>query len=225
MKDANQAIARENYLKTIVKHVAETGQPLVAGSELVRQLGVSSGTISTMILRLEAAGLLKVEPHKGCTLTPEGQRFGLEVLRRHRLLELFLNRTLGLDWTEVHEEAEHLEHALSEKLTDRIDAFLGYPDRDPHGDPIPRKGQKDLPAAGVALGSLEPGTEALVVRVAADTTTLQYAEQIGLIPGTRVRVVSRPPGSGLIHLVWGNRSEPLATTVLEQVFVAQETES
>lgn len=218
MKDANQTIARENYLKTIVKYLAESGKTLIPGSELGRLLGLSSGTISTMIQRLETSGLVRVEPHKGCTLTPQGQSFGLAVLRRHRLLELFLHTTLGLDWTEVHEEAELLEHALSEKLADRIDAHLGFPDRDPHGDPIPHKGQTTLPPPNLPLSSLDPGQTATVTRIQADTDLLTYTATLGLTPGATVRMGLPLAGSGLASVDIGGTPHTVALTVLEKVF-------
>ncbi len=128
----------ENYVKTIYQISAQQrGEPAATG-QLAAALGVSPGTVTSMLKTLGESNLVEYTPHHGARLTPSGQALATRVVRRHRLIELFLVRTLDLTWDEVHEEAEHMEHAVSDLLVDRIDAFLGYPDSDPHGDPIPR---------------------------------------------------------------------------------------
>ncbi len=128
----------ENYVKTIylIANRRPEGEAVATG-ELAQALAVSPGTVTGMLKTLSEADLATYTPYEGARLTPAGQRLALAVLRRHRLLELFLSQTLAMSWDEVHEEAEHLEHAVSDRLVDRIDAFLGYPAADPHGDPIP----------------------------------------------------------------------------------------
>ena len=129
----------ENYLKTIF--LAQAGRAasdeLVPMGQIASALGVVPGTATTMIKALSESGLVHYEPYMGVRLTPAGEKLAGLVLRRHRLIELFLVKVLGMDWTEVHDEAERLEHAVSEQLIERIDAMLGRPAADPHGDPIP----------------------------------------------------------------------------------------
>src|SRR3954470_17737731 len=129
----------ENYLKAIFQ--AQLPLPrrtdLVPMGQLAAALGVVPGTATTMVKTLADSGLAKHEPYAGVRLTPSGERLAAMVVRRHRLIELFLVEVMGMSWTEVHEEAEHLEHAVSERLIERIDQMLGHPATDPHGDPIP----------------------------------------------------------------------------------------
>ena len=129
----------ENYLKAILQaqlHLARKGD-LVPMGQLAGALGVVPGTATTMVKTLAESGLVKYEPYAGVRLTASGERLAALVVRRHRLIELFLVKVMGMSWTEVHEEAEHLEHAVSDRLIDRIDEMLGRPAVDPHGDPIP----------------------------------------------------------------------------------------
>ena len=127
----------ENYVKTIhLIATAQSGSPVTTG-QVATALEVSPGTVTSMLKTLDAARLATHRPYEGVALTKAGRVLALRVIRRHRLLELFLLRTLDMSWDEVHDEAEHLEHAVSDLLVDRIDAFLGHPDVDPHGDPIP----------------------------------------------------------------------------------------
>ena len=129
----------ENYVKTIALIAARNPEgSLVGTGELAQALNVSPGTVTGMLKTLSEANLATYTPYEGARLTESGQRLAMKVIRRHRLLERFLAETLTMSWDEVHEEAEHMEHAASERLIDRIDAYLGYPAVDPHGDPIPR---------------------------------------------------------------------------------------
>src|SRR6186713_3709771 len=128
----------ENYLKAIYHGVsASSANELLPMGQLAASLGVTPGTATTMVKTLAESGLVEYEPYTGVTLTPAGERLAALVLRRHRLIELFLVRFMGYSWDEVHDEAEQLEHTVSERLVDRMDAMLGRPETDPHGDPIP----------------------------------------------------------------------------------------
>ena len=128
----------ENYLKAIFQAQIGLGRgDLVPMGQLAAALGVVPGTATTMVKTLAESGLVKYEPYAGVRLTAAGEKLAAMVLRRHRLIELFLVKVMGMSWTEVHDEAEHLEHAVSERLIDRIDEMLGRPAVDPHGDPIP----------------------------------------------------------------------------------------
>lgn len=127
----------ENYLKAIYRLSTDEPSGLAATGQLAEAMGVSPGTVTSMLKTLRESGLAEYTPYEGVRLTEAGRQLALRVMRRHRLIELFLARTLNMAWDEVHEEAEHLEHAASDRLVDRIDAFLGHPKTDPHGDPIP----------------------------------------------------------------------------------------
>jgi DtxR family Mn-dependent transcriptional regulator len=145
----------ENYVKTIYQITAsQAGQPASTG-QIAAALDVSPGTVTSMLKTLDAARLATHKPYEGVSLSRAGRVLALRMIRRHRLIELFLLRTLDMSWDEVHDEAEHMEHAVSDLLVDRIDAFLGHPDVDPHGDPIPRAEGLSLepPDSGLALGA------------------------------------------------------------------------
>src|SRR5690606_31552885 len=146
----------QNYLKAIL-HLQGQGNGSTTVGEIARELEVTPGTVSIMMRQLKKRGLVEYEPRRGLSLKPEGVSEAMKVVRRHRLVELFLVEVLGLDWSEVHEEAEVLEHAISDRLLDRIDEMLGQPTHDPHGDPIPdRRGivaeDSAVPLLGLAAG-------------------------------------------------------------------------
>lgn len=185
----------ENYLKQIYLAQHAHGVPagdLVPMGKLAAAVGVTAGTGTTMVKALAEARLVEYEPRGGVRLTDAGTRLALQVLRRHRLVELFLVQVLGLDWSEVHDEAEELEHAISDKVLERIDTLLGHPDTDPHGDPIPPKTGR-LPKQN--LGSLADCPTDVPLRVARvldqDPAFLQFADGHGLTPGAAIRVTGR----------------------------------
>ena len=188
----------ENYLKAIyVAQAAQTAPDgLVPMGQLSTALGVVPGTATTMVKALAESGLVRYEPYMGVRLTPAGERLAALVLRRHRLIEQFLVQVLGMNWTEVHEEAERLEHAVSERLIDRIDEMLGRPAVDPHGDPIPDP-EGELPRRSYPDLLTAPLDCPLVVtRVTAqDAEFLRFVEQRELKPGQRVAIESRDPAS------------------------------
>lgn len=172
----------ENYVKAIALISArDHGGDAVATGELAHALNVSPGTVTGMLKTLSEASLATYTPYEGARLTPSGQRLAMTIIRRHRLLELFLVQTLNMSWDEVHEEAEHMEHAASERLIDRIDAFLGHPTVDPHGDPIPRADGSLTEIQGIPLSKLRPGQRFRVVRVVdQDPAFLRYLTECGL---------------------------------------------
>src|SRR5437016_5672128 len=131
------SITVENYLKQLYSEQQRAGGQLVSMGRLASAMGVVPGTVTTMVKALADSGLVTYEPREGVRLTRGGEQLALHVLRRHRLVELFLVKVLGLDWSEVHEEADELEHAISDKVLEKIDQYLGRPSVDPHGDPIP----------------------------------------------------------------------------------------
>src|SRR5690348_9773220 len=185
----------ENYVKQI--YLEQQAPPpgegaseaLVPMGRLAAAMGVVPGTATTMVKALADSGLVAYEPRGGVRLTRSGERLALHVLRRHRLLELFLVKVLGLDWSEVHEEAEVLEHAISEKVLQRIDQMLGHPTADPHGDLIPDAAGEFAPRSSRSLAECEAGQRVRVAYVdSRDKEFLVFAEEHGLVPGKRVLI-------------------------------------
>ena len=177
----------ENYLKTIYLAQAAhaSDRELVPMGQLASALGVVPGTATTMVKALAESGLVHYEPYMGVRLTPAGERLASLVLRRHRLIELFLVKVLGMSWAEVHDEAEQLEHAVSERLIDRIDEMLGRPAVDPHGDPIPTpEGRIARTGRSRSPDRADLPTTLLVSRVIdQDPAFLRFVEQQELVPG------------------------------------------
>ncbi len=182
----------EDYLKCIFLESQRSSGELVSTGKIAAAMKVAPGTVTAMMKTLTEAGLIAYEPYSGVQLTEAGRRLAAHVLRRHRLVELFLVRIMGMDWSEVHEEAEVLEHAVSDRLIERIDEMLGHPSVDPHGDPIPTAGgevdESELPS----LLSCEMERTLTVARVTDQRAEfLQLLERHGLMPGRRARVESR----------------------------------
>ena len=197
----------EDYVKAIYLLAQEspTGEATVA--RLAASLGVTKGTVTAMVRKLREAGLAEAERYGGITLRPKGERLAIDMLRRHRLVEVFLVETLGLDWAEVHDEAERLEHALSAKVIDRLDVFLGRPAIDPHGDPIPDAHGKLAPEEWTALSALDAGACGTIARIAdQDAGFLDFAATHGMKPGARVRVVEVVPAAGTLRVRVGRRA-------------------
>jgi DtxR family Mn-dependent transcriptional regulator len=193
----------ENYLKTI--YLAQASQPsstdLVPVGQLAAALRVTPGTATTMMKTLADSGLVKYEPYSGVRLTRAGEKLASLVLRRHRLVELFLVKVLGMSWAEVHDEAEQLEHAVSERLIDRIDEMLGRPEVDPHGDPIPTaEGRMPRPDSQDLLTA--PLDVPLVVTRVMDQDPgfLRFVEHHQLMPGCVITIETREGTSDAVRL-------------------------
>jgi DtxR family Mn-dependent transcriptional regulator len=169
-----------------------------SNSAIAQALGVAPASATNMVKRLAEAGLIEHVPYRGVQMTPAGQQVALEMVRHHRLIELFLHDILDMPWDQVHGEAERLEHAISEEVEEAIARKLGYPAFDPHGDPIPdRDGRLANAAAGLPLTELEPGCAARLARVyAQDADRLRYLGELGLYPGAQVAVLERAPFQG-----------------------------
>jgi len=205
------SITVENYLK----HVYEEQQTLASEAELVpigrvaAAMGVTAGTATSMVKSLAKARLIRYEPRRGVRLTDSGARVALQVVRRHRLIEAFLVKALGLDWSEVHAEAEELEHAISDKVLERIDTYLGHPAADPHGDPIPPRSGK-LPRQKLTrLTDCRTDVPLRVVRVLnQDPDFLRYVAGHGLRPGERITVAPRQPAADAVTVLSDDR-EPV----------------
>jgi DtxR family Mn-dependent transcriptional regulator len=185
--------AIQDYLKGIYE-LSGDGRGSVPITALARRLDVSAASASGMVKKLAALHLAKHAPYRGVTLTPAGERVALEVLRHHRLLEVYLAETLGIAIDAVHAEADRLEHVLSEELEARIDQALGYPTHDPHGHPIPDAELQIAEAEHLrSLATLEPGDQATVLRVPDDDELLPRLAALGLLPGRQVEVRSVEP--------------------------------
>ncbi len=184
----------ENYLKTIykVQSAESDGERLVAMGQLAHILGVAPGTATTMVKALAESGLVTYEPYAGVRLTAPGLKLAALVLRRHRLMELFLVQVLGMSWDEVHDEAERLEHAASDRVIDRIDSMLGKPSADPHGDPIPDPEGAVSAQNYPTLLTCPVGAPVVVIRVTdQDAEFLRFLESSDLKPGQVVHVEVR----------------------------------
>jgi DtxR family Mn-dependent transcriptional regulator len=184
----------EDYLKSIYRLERE-GEPPIATSAIAETLGVTPPTATSMTEKLEDRGLVEREKYKGVTLTPEGETVALEVVRHHRLLETFLTEELGYDWSEVHAEAETLEHHISEEFERRLAARLGDPTVDPHGDPIPNDSLEPVDEGpGSTLADHEEGTRLEVVRVRdRDPDELSYLDDAGITVGTVLTIEEIAP--------------------------------
>ena len=217
----------ENYVKTIYQiAAAQSGQPASTG-QIAAALDVSPGTVTSMLKTLDAARLATHKPYEGVSLSRAGRLLALRMIRRHRLIELFLLRTLDMSWDEVHDEAEHMEHAVSDLLVDRIDVFLGHPEVDPHGDPIPR-------ADGVSLEPpVEPATQSLAECVTGQAFRLnrvldQSSEflrsltESGLALGVTGTVEKNPDGAGLMRIRLQDRAMSLALEAAAKLLVTEE---
>jgi DtxR family Mn-dependent transcriptional regulator len=192
--DTTEAI--EDYVKAIYS-LQHGGEDAVTTSALAERLAVTSGSASGMVKKLAALGLVDHVPYRGVVLTVLGRRLALEVLRHHRLLELYLTEAFGMPWDQVHAEAEKLEHVLSEELEELIATKLGDPTVDPHGDPIPaRDGSIDEPKTR-SLSDLVAGDHALFLRVSdSDPDMLRYLSEREIRPGQELEVIDKQPFGG-----------------------------
>ncbi len=160
---------------------------------------VTPGTATSMAKHLASLGLVEYTPRRGCRLTDRGMQLALRMIRRHRLIETFLERTLGYDWSEVHADAEQLEHAVSDRFIDRLDRFLGYPEADPHGDPIPGISGEVTAVRTISLAEAREGDSCTIVRILDDSADfLKLMRRMELLPGERCSLVSRDPAAGTL---------------------------
>ncbi len=209
--------AVQDYLKAIYKLEKDKAST----TDLARALGVSSASVTSMMQRLAKAKLVEYESYRGVRLTEAGEKIALEILRHHRLLETYLKEVLGYSWAEMHEEAERLEHHISEEFEQRIDALLGYPTHDPHGHPIPSADLELTEAATTPLVQIEAGQTVRILQVSdTDAERLQYLEEMGLLPSNRVDVVSKAPFKGPLTLRIGGRERVVGYHLASAVHVA-----
>ncbi|HKQ32154.1 MAG TPA: metal-dependent transcriptional regulator, partial [Thermodesulfobacteriota bacterium] len=208
----------ENYLKAIYEIQREKGK--VSTNALSEKLRVAPASVTSMIKKLSEKKLLTHKRYQGVKLTQSGQKIALEVIRHHRLIELYLAEALGVPWDRVHEEAEKWEHVLSEDLEDRMDAALGHPTRDPHGSPIPSRDGTIIELDSVPLTDMRPGQYGVVAEVSDhDPKLLRYVGKMGLYPKAKVKVVSVEPFSGPITLKVGDASHVLGAEAAQHIFI------
>ncbi|PZS02391.1 MAG: DtxR family transcriptional regulator [Pseudonocardiales bacterium] len=197
-KDPGASVAVQDYAKTIYVLTEHDGGA-VGTTLLAERLGVSASSASGMIRRLDELGLVEHVPYRGVRLSPAGRELALKMVRRHRLLELYLVKALDLPWDQVHAEAEVLEHALSDQLEDAIAKKLGQPELDPHGDPIPTRDGRVSDAATVRLDEAAPGTVGELVRVSdTDPAMLRYLAEHAISLGDRIEVIDRVAFGGTV---------------------------
>lgn len=215
--------AVEDYLKAIYEIDEDFGE--VTTSLLAVHLGVAPASVTGMVQKLARAKprLVNYERHRGVTLTPAGRKVALEVIRHHRLIELYLAQALGYEWDRVDAEAEKLEHVISEEFEDKIAALLGHPLLDPHGDPIPAKDGTVAEPSRQALSSAQPGQTVRVTRVRDDDPAfLRYLAELGVTLNAVLVVADRAPFEGPLHIVIGERAHALGQSVTDRIFVEVE---
>ncbi len=218
-KDLLRSQAVEDYSKAIYS-LQSHGEEPVSTNALAERLGITPGSVSAMLKKLDELGLIDHVPYRGVRLTPDGRRLALEVIRHHRLLESFLADTLGMPWDRVHAEAEVLEHVLSEDLEALIAAKLGHPTVDPHGDPIPSADLTLQERTTRSMDELQPGDRGVFVRVSdADPEMLRYLAGRGISPGGRFEVRERQPFGGPLFVVFGEHEHALGGQLAEAMRV------
>ena len=214
--------SNEDYLKAIYELQHEQDQPWATTTTLAQALGIAPASVTEMLKRLSVTDppLVQHKLYQGARLTPDGERAALAVVRTHRLVEQFLVETLGYGWDEIHEEAHRLEHAVSPGLAERIAEYLGHPDSDPHGDPIPGPGGELSLRHEVALSELAAGDVGHVTRVHShDSALLRYLGDLGIYPGVAVRVLEIAPFGGPVTVGIDDRLVIVGRAVVEQVKV------
>lgn len=210
--------SQQDYLKALFLLEAESGT--VPTSRLAGQLGVTAPSVTNMVARLAADRLVSHSPRAGARLTPHGRREALRIVRRHRILETFLVRVLGLDWSEVHEDAEILEHHVSDRVLDAIDRLMKHPDEDPHGHPIPDATGRLARRLLVPLSRLPRGARARVREIQdADARRLARWKEIGLVPGALVWVREVHEPEGIVELDVSGRRHITGSAALAGVMV------
>jgi DtxR family Mn-dependent transcriptional regulator len=215
-------ISIQDYLKTIYE--LTEGGASASTNALAQKLKISAPSVTGMIQKLASSkpALVEYQKHQGTTLTKDGKRAALEVIRHHRLLEAWLVQTLGYSWDEVHEEAERLEHVISEDFERRIAAAMGHPTRDPHGDLIPTEDLKMPVDESTPLSALRPGQNAIIQRVrASDPNLLRYLDDLGLIPGAQVEVKEYSPFDHNLTIKIARKSVVLGLNITGQIFVEE----
>lgn len=222
------SVSVENYLKAIfaLEQRLESDDDRVKSKDIAESLSIAQPSVTSMLKTLSGQDMLDYKPYRGVRMTEEGRRAALRVIRRHRLIEVFLIESLGMGWDEVHAEAERLEHALSEKVTNALEEYLGFPTRDPHGDPIPDRDGRLIVTAGEPLNMIEPGRTATIVRVLDQSPDfLRYLAQQDLTPGAHITVEGIEPFDGPLTLRTGAREIHISRSVARRIVVRPEDDA
>lgn len=211
----------EDYLKNIFKLQQEASP--VSTSAIAGRMAISGASATSMIKKLDQMGLLAYTPYKGVVLSRRGEKVALEIIRHHRLIELYLNQKMGIDWDKVDAEAEELEHVLSEELEAVLDKALGYPTLDPHGDPIPAKDGVIIDTKEIVLAALEAGRPTKITRVLQDDpAVLRYLGERGFFPETPIEVIEQSPLAGTVTLLVNGDRHTLGREVASRIFALNE---
>ena len=211
----------EDYLKVIYQ--LETEGPGATTNNIAEMMEVSSASVTNMLKRLARLNLIEHTSYKGAKLTEAGCKIALEILRHHRLLELYLKEIMGYGWDEVHEEAEKLEHHISEQFEDKIAELLNYPTHDPHGDPIPTKDGIMPKMALLPLTDASINNQYIIGRVKdQESELLRYFEKIGVIPGVQIRIIDKAPFNGPILVKLEDVEKTIGFNIAEQVYLVEQ---
>lgn len=209
--------AVQDYLKTIYKL---QGKGPVSTTRIARELGISGASVTGMLKRLASMSLVDYNSYKGVRLTESGLKFALEIIRNHRILELYLKQELDFPLEKVHDEACRLEHYVSEEFIKRIDDILGHPEFDPHGHPIPSENGKIPKSDEKSLTAFEPGEELEIHRLSdADPEMLAYFEKMGLMPGVRITIIERAPFNGPLTIMFEGSKHILGNEIAKNIYV------
>ena len=212
----------ENYLKTTFLMGLKTGSDWITTGQLATAMSVAPGTVTSMLKTLSETGHADYKPYEGVRLTETGREVALRMLRRHRLIELFLVKTLNLDWDQVHEEAENMEHAVSDNLVDRMDEFLGRPVVDPHGDPIPSAdgAMRGHPERAIPLSTVSSGARIRIVRVTdQEGDFLRFLRESGFSLHKECQVVYNSSAAGIVTTEIDGRQVTLGHPAAQQLLV------
>lgn len=217
----HQSETRENYLKCILKF-SESGE-LVSTNTIANYLGTSPASVTDMIKKLNDENLIHYQRYKGVSLTEEGERIALKIVRKHRLWEVFLVEKLDFKWDNIHEIAEQLEHIDADELIRALDKFLDYPRFDPHGDPIPDENGKIASRETYLLADIEPGEEVVIASVGrSDPDFLQYLEKVGLTINRRVRVIEKIAFDESLQISISNQRSVVSGNVANNLMVLRD---
>jgi DtxR family Mn-dependent transcriptional regulator len=211
----------EDYLKVI--YVLETEGSGATTNNIAEMMEVSSASVTNMLKRLAGLNLIEHKSYKGATLTEAGRKVALEILRHHRLLELYLKEVMGYSWDEVHDEAEKLEHHISEQFEDKIAELLNHPTHDPHGDPIPSKDGVVPEQASLPVLEAEVNKPYIIGRVKdQDPELLRYLEKTGIIPGVKITILEKAPFEGPVRvLLEEDREQTLGNSIAKQIYLVE----
>jgi len=208
----------EDYLKAI--YILETEGDGATTTNIAETLNISSASVTNMLKRLAGMNFIEHKSYKGARLTEAGKKIALEILRHHRLLELYLQEIMGYSWDEVHDEAEKLEHHISEQFEDKIAELLDHPTHDPHGDPIPSKDGVMPEMASLAITEAELDVSYIIGRVKdQDPELLRHLEKTGIIPGVKLTILKKDPFEGPVHVKLEEEEKTIGFKIASQVYL------